>query len=54
MNKCKGRTTVYSRVTGFYSPVQQWNIGKREEYDARVEYDINKSMNIPFTTKGKE
>jgi len=33
--KCTARTEVYSRVTGFYRPVQQWNKGKRSEYNDR-------------------
>ncbi|MDP8255596.1 MAG: anaerobic ribonucleoside-triphosphate reductase [Candidatus Alcyoniella australis] len=29
---CGAKTEVYSRVVGYYRPVQQWNKGKREEY----------------------
>ena len=29
---------VYSRVVGYLRPVQQWNKGKRAEYDMRTEY----------------
>ena len=36
--KCDGKTEVYSRVCGFFRPVQQWNKGKREEYRQRVPY----------------
>ena len=38
MSKCKGNVTTFSRVTGFYSPVQNWNKGKRAEYRDRVVY----------------
>ena len=39
-----GRTTeVYSRITGYYRPVQNWNDGKREEFQARKVYDIENS-----------
>jgi ribonucleoside-triphosphate reductase len=38
MEKCKERTEVYSRVTGYYSPLHRWNKGKREEYKERVPY----------------
>ncbi len=29
------RTEVYSRVVGYYRPVQAWNEGKREEFRER-------------------
>ena len=35
---CDGRTEVYSRVTGFYRPVQSWNTGKMAEFAARKSY----------------
>jgi ribonucleoside-triphosphate reductase len=43
MSKCKAPTEVYSRVVGFFRPVQQWNRGKREEFAARKEYKIKES-----------
>ncbi len=30
---------VYSRVVGYYRPVNQWNKGKQEEFYARNELD---------------
>jgi hypothetical protein len=33
---------TYSRVVGFYRPVNQWNLGKKEEYSQRVEYSVFK------------
>lgn len=35
---CQERTEVYSRVCGFFRPVQQWNLGKQEEFRQRKEY----------------
>ena len=35
-------TEVYTRVVGYIRPVQQWNKGKRQEYDDRKEYSIKK------------
>ena len=29
------RTEVYSRIVGYYRPVQSWNNGKREEFGDR-------------------
>lgn len=36
--KCQGKTEVYSRVCGFFRPVQSWNIGKRAEYNERLNF----------------
>ena len=39
-----GRTTeVYSRITGYYRPVQNWNDGKTQEFKDRKGYDISAS-----------
>ena len=40
MGKCKARTEVYSRVVGYYRPVQQWNLGKQAEFHDRVPYAV--------------
>ena len=40
---CGKTTEVYSRITGYYRPVQNWNDGKLQEYANRVEYDIDNS-----------
>ena len=40
---CGGRTEVYSRITGYYRPVQNWNDGKTQEYKNRKLYDIANS-----------
>ena len=37
---CHEKTEVYSRITGYYRPVQDWNVGKAEEFRERKEYDI--------------
>ena len=36
---CGNRTEVYSRITGYYRPVQNWNDGKTQEYKDRKEYN---------------
>ena len=38
--QCGENTEVYSRITGYYRPVQNWNDGKTQEYKDRKEYDI--------------
>ncbi len=37
---CGEPTEVYSRITGYYRPVQNWNDGKAQEYKDRKTYDI--------------
>ena len=42
--ECGEDAEVYSRITGYYRPVQNWNAGKTQEYKERKEYDIEKSV----------
>ncbi len=42
---CKRECEVYSRVVGYYRPVQFWNTGKQEEFKDRLEYDEGNSIN---------
>ena len=39
--KCEAKTEVYSRVVGYFRPVQNWNEGKKEEFNERETYKIN-------------
>ncbi len=41
---CGGRTEVYSRITGYYRPVQNWNDGKTQEFKDRLVYNAASSM----------
>ncbi len=50
---CGGRTEVYSRITGYYRPVANWNDGKSEEFKERKTYDISKSV-LSDKHKGEE
>jgi Oxygen-sensitive ribonucleoside-triphosphate reductase len=36
------KTEVYSRVVGYFRPVQQWNKGKQEEFKDRKEFEVKK------------
>jgi len=38
--KCGEETEVYSRITGYYRPVKNWNDGKSKEYKMRKVYNI--------------
>ena len=44
---CGGKTEVYSRITGYYRPVQNWNEGTTKEYKDRKVYDIETSVFRP-------
>jgi ribonucleoside-triphosphate reductase len=41
---CNKETEIYSRITGYYRPVKNWNDGKLEEYKERKTYDIANSL----------
>jgi len=41
---CGEKTEVYSRITGYYRPVQNWNDGKSQEYKDRKVYNIANSV----------
>ena len=45
--KCGQKAEVYSRITGYYRPVQNWNDGKLEEYKERKTYNISTSKFDP-------
>ena len=38
---CGKKAEVYSRITGYYRPVQNWNDGKREEFRERKTYIVD-------------
>ena len=42
--KCGKETEVYSRITGYYRPVKNWNAGKTEEFKERKTYNIGSSI----------
>ena len=41
---CGKETEVYSRITGYYRPVKNWNDGKSQEYKDRKVYNIENSV----------
>ncbi|MBO5789118.1 MAG: ribonucleoside triphosphate reductase, partial [Clostridia bacterium] len=53
--ECGEKTEVYSRITGYYRPVQNWNAGKSQEYKERLEYVVDTEHlpeardNVPYT-----
>lgn len=44
---CGGKTETYSRITGYYRPVQNWNDGKSQEFKDRKLYDPDHSVLNP-------
>ena len=46
--ECGETAEVYSRITGYYRPVQNWNEGKTQEYQNRRLYDVETSRVMPL------
>ncbi|NCB76194.1 MAG: ribonucleoside triphosphate reductase [Negativicutes bacterium] len=44
-DECGEPTEVYSRITGYYRPVQNWNEGKTQEFRERKLYDLREDVN---------
>lgn len=42
--KCDKQTEVYSRIVGYFRPVQNWNKGKKQEFKDRKEYKVEKDI----------
>ena len=43
---CGKETEVYSRITGYYRPVKNWNAGKTQEFKDRKTYDVDHSSEV--------
>ncbi len=54
--KCGSVTEIYSRITGYYRPVQNWNDGKLQEYQNRTEYRMGNLVKnaAPHSKKREE
>ena len=50
MQACNSKCEVYSRVVGYFRPINNWNLGKRQEFSDRLEYDEEISLDL---TQGK-
>ena len=51
---CGKAAEVYSRITGYYRPVQNWNDGKSQEYRERREYDVEHHSTWPGAKEKEE
>ncbi len=47
---CGKKTEIYSRVVGYFRPVSNWNPGKQEEFEKRVEFDEQKGLKKEFVS----
>ncbi|MCR4952213.1 MAG: ribonucleoside triphosphate reductase [Solobacterium sp.] len=47
--KCGADTEVYSRITGYYRPVKNWNAGKSQEFKDRRTYKVESLASRPVT-----
>ncbi len=52
--KCGAPTEVYSRITGYYRPVKNWNAGKSQEFKDRKTYQVGNMTAAPVSTCQKE
>ena len=41
MKEVRIKTEIYSRVSGYFRPVDQWNKAKREEFSQRQKADVH-------------
>jgi len=40
MSKCGAICEIYSRCCGYFRPVANWNLGKKEEFKDRKMFDV--------------
>ena len=52
--QCNKETEIYSRIVGYFRPVKNWNIGKKEEYRERKTYEAQTMINPKTETKPVE
>ena len=52
--ECGAPAEIYSRITGYYRPVQNWNEGKSKEFKDRKLYDIENSVLRSHSASGAE
>ena len=52
--RCGAETEIYSRITGYYRPVKNWNDGKSQEFRERKVYEVTKSRSFEPTVVVKQ
>ena len=46
---CGKTCEVYSRIVGYFRPVHNWNLGKREEFSDRLTYKEDIALKKEFS-----
>ncbi len=49
---CGMETEIYSRITGYYRPIKNWNDGKSKEYEMRKEYVLSNQSECGCSNDG--
>jgi len=49
-SECGKATEVYSRIVGYFRPVNNWNVGKKEEFGKRVTFNEQKGLEKEFVS----
>jgi len=49
--KCGQKTEVYSRIVGYFRPINNWNAGKRQEFKDRKTFVENKALENELKTR---
>ncbi|MBD3261846.1 MAG: hypothetical protein GF334_09315 [Candidatus Altiarchaeales archaeon] len=52
MERCGRRCEIYSRVVGYFRPVANWNLGKKQEFSDRLAFSEEKSFDSDEGVKG--
>ena len=52
--KCDKKTEVYSRIVGYFRPVQNWNTGKRQEFEDRKVYSTATKIGVAVPKQKSE
>ncbi|MDD5598716.1 MAG: anaerobic ribonucleoside-triphosphate reductase [Victivallaceae bacterium] len=54
MAKCGAKCEIWSRPCGYFRPVTNWNIGKKQEFKDRKNYQIPKLNTKPALREGEK
>lgn len=52
--ECGKKCEVYSRIVGYFRPIANWNVGKKEEFKDRLEFDAEKALLTEFAKEPAE
>lgn len=44
------KTTIYSRIVGYLTPINQWNEGKKAEFSQRKTFNLEQALNAEIKT----